>query len=81
VADAGRDHDQVDRIERPSRELLVVELANALAKAAGYGPAVDRKALPALRSARTFKLDAAAIDELIEQVAGEMEKTNQALKT
>lgn len=67
-------HHDVQRMNRVSRELLVVHLADLLVRAMGYGQAPSgQESLADSIAARHLQVDAAGLEEVEKQVRGRVE--------
>ncbi len=74
-ADVARYHDTLNAAENITKELLIVHLANTLAKAIGYGESVDSEILlEELDSSRLLKADKALIDKIKDKVHENMQE-------
>lgn len=74
-------HDHIDGIQTPSKELLVVHLANVLVKSMGYGTpnpeGIDPETLASLKA---LKIDPAELGSIKEQVKVRMEELKSYLE-
>ena len=74
-------HDHIDGIQTPSKELLVVHLANVLVKSMGYGTpnpeGIDPETLTSLKA---LEIDPAELGSIKEQVKVRMEELKSYLE-
>ncbi len=74
-------HDHIDGIQTPSKELLVVHLANVLVKSMGYGTPNPEGIDPeTLASLKVLKIDPAELGSIKEQVKVRMEELKSYLE-